>query len=272
MTGAFDWQGKVGDVWATEWRRTDRSFTELTARLHDRIIAAAPNTGQAVDIGCGAGETSIKLAMAKPELAVIGIDLSAGLLAIAQSHADRISNVTFVHDDAVAGAANCAPVDLYVSRHGVMFFDDPVAAFNAFRTAASPNGQILFSCFRDWTLNWFAYEISKIADNVTPKPDAPGPFAFADRDKVAKILADSGWKNAEAEAVDFSYIAGEGDDPVGDAVSFMRRIGPASRAIADAAADERPALIDGLHAICKDHLQGDRVLFPAAAWIWSAQV
>ena len=214
----------------------------------------------------------MKLATAKPDLAVTGIDLSAGLLAIARSQAELTSNVTFVHDDAVTGAANCEPVDLYVSRHGVMFFDDPLAAFTAFRAAASPKGQILFSCFRDWTLNGFAHEISKLADNVAPKPDAPGPFAFADEDKVAKILADSGWKNAEAEAVDFSYIAGEGNDPVGDAVSFMLRIGPASRAIADAAVDERPALIDGLHQICKDHLQGDRVLFPAAAWIWSAQV
>ena len=272
MTGAFDWQGKVGDVWAAESRRTDRSFTELTARLHARIIAVAPDTGRVVDIGCGAGQTSIALALAKPGLAVTGIDLSGDLLAIAQSRAERTSNVTFVHDDAVNGAANCAPVDRYVSRHGVMFFDDPVAAFVAFRTAASPNGRIVFSCFRDWTLNGFAYDISKLADNVAPKPDAPGPFAFADEYKVAKMLANSGWKNAEAAAIDFSYIAGEGDDPVGDAVSFMRRIGPASRAIADAAADERPALIDGLHQICKDHLHGDRVLFPAAAWIWSAQV
>ena len=270
MTGGFDWQGKVGDVWASESRRTDRSFTELTARLHSRIIAAAPHSGQAVDIGCGAGQTSIALARTTPGLAVTGIDLSEGLLAIAQSQAHSLSNLKFVHDDAVTGAADCAPVDLYVSRHGVMFFDDPVAAFTSFRTAASQSGRILFSCFRDWTLNSFAYEIGRLVDNVAPTPGAPGPFAFADKDKVAKILTDAGWKNAEAEAVDFSYIAGEGDDPVADAVSFMLRIGPASRAIADAAEAERPALIDGLRQICKDHLQNDRVLFPAAAWIWSA--
>lgn len=272
MTGAFDWQGKVGDVWASESRRTDRSFTELTARLHARIVAAAPQSGQAVDIGCGAGQTSIALAVAKPGLAVTGIDLSSDLLAIARLQAGSISNMKFVHDDAVTGAANCAPVDLYVSRHGVMFFDDPIAAFTSFRSAASPTGRILFSCFRDWTLNGFAYEIARLANNVAPHPNAPGPFAFADKDKVAKILADSGWKSAEAETVDFSYIAGEGADPIDDAVSFMRRIGPASRAIADAAECDRPALIDGLRGICQNHLHGDRVLFPAAAWIWSAQV
>lgn len=271
MTGVFDWQGKVGDVWAAEWRRTDRSFSELTEHLHARVIAAAPPSGRAVDIGCGAGETSIALALAKPGLTVTGIDLSAGLLAMARSQAEAISNVSFVHGDAVAGAADFAPVDLYVSRHGVMFFDDPVAAFTTFRNAASPGGRIIFSCFRDWTLNGFAYEMRRISDSVAPVPDAPGPFAFADKAKVARILADSGWKNAEAKAVDISYIAGEGEDPVGDAVSFMLRIGPASRAIADAPADERPKLVDGLRRICEEHWHGDRILFPAAAWIWSAQ-
>lgn len=87
MTGAFDWQGKVGDVWAVEWRRTDRSFTELTDHLHGRVIAAAPPSGRAVDIGCGAGETSIALALAKPGLTVTGIELSADLLDIARSQA-----------------------------------------------------------------------------------------------------------------------------------------------------------------------------------------
>ncbi len=272
MTVVFDWQGKVGDVWAAEWQRTDRSFAELTSHLHAAIVNIAPETGRAVDIGCGAGETSIALALARPGLAVTGIDLSAGLLDIARSQAGSSGNLAFVHGDAVAGAAKCAPVDLYVSRHGVMFFDDPVAAFTTFRNAASPGGRIIFSCFRDWTLNGFAYEVRRLSDNVAPIEGAPGPFAFADKDKVTGILVGSGWKNAEAEAVDISYIAGEGDDPVGDAVSFMLRIGPASRAIADAAADQRAKLIDGLRQICEDHRQGNRVLFPAAAWIWSASV
>ena len=270
MTDVFDWQGKVGDVWAQEWQRTDRSFSELTTHLHASILSQSPDSGRAVDIGCGAGETAIGLARAKPALSVTGIDLSADLLGIARSQAASDGNVDFVQGDAVAVAADFAPIDLYVSRHGVMFFDDPVAAFTTFRNAASQDGRIVFSCFRDWTLNGFAYEISQLADNVAPKVGAPGPFEFADRDKVARILADSGWKYAEAEAVDFAYVAGKGEDPVSDAVSFMRRIGPASRTIADAADDRKPTLIDGLRRICEQHRQGDRVAFPAAAWIWSA--
>lgn len=270
MTDIFDWQGKVGDVWAQEWQRTDRSFAELTTHLHKAMLSQAPESGHAVDIGCGAGETAIGLALAKPGLSVTGIDLSAGLLAMADSQAASVGNVEFIQGDAVAAAAECAPIDFYVSRHGVMFFDDPVAAFMAFRSAASPGCRMIFSCFRDWTLNGFAYEMRALSDNVAPKVGAPGPFAFADKDVVASILHDSGWQNAQAEAVDVSYIAGEGDDPVSDAVSFMRRIGPASRLIADADEEKRPALLDGLRNICEQHLEGGRVTFPAAAWIWSA--
>lgn len=270
MTGAFDWQGRVGNVWAAEARRTDRSFAELTSHLHAAVMNAAPQRGKAIDIGCGAGETALALARAKPELTVVGIDLSEGLLDVARSKVGSLANVSFIRGDAVSTVQHYAPVDLYASRHGVMFFDDPAEAFTAFNAAASPDCRLVFSCFRDWTLNGFAYEMRRLSEDVAPKDGAPGPFAFADRDRVARLLRETGWKNAQAEAVDISYIAGEGDDPVGDAVSFMRRIGPASRVIAEAENDRRPALIDELRNICERNLTGSRVTFPAAAWIWSA--
>ena len=270
MTDTFDWQAKVGDLWAAEWQRTDRSFTELSGHLLTAILARAPDSGRAIDIGCGAGETAIGLARAKPGLKITGIDLSADLIDVAQARMGDDDNLQFLHGDAVSAVSKHAPVDLYTSRHGVMFFDDPAAAFAAFRDAASPGGSMVFSCFRDWTLNAFACEIAALTDGVAPKAGAPGPFAFADKDEVADMLKASGWHHIEAEAVDFAYIAGQGDDPVGDAMSFMQRIGPASRAIADAAEDKRLALIDGLHRICEKYRQGNAVLLPAAAWIWSA--
>jgi SAM-dependent methyltransferase len=271
MTNVGEWGGQVGDVWAQEWQRTDRSFTELNARLFPMISAMAPATGRAIDIGCGAAETAVSLAQTKPELDITGVDISPSLLEIARSRARGISNLKFVLGDAAAQAGSHAPFDLYYSRHGVMFFDDPVAAFTAFRHAASAEGRLIFSCFRDWSLNGFAYEIGNLTDDAAPT-DAPGPFAFASQDRVAGILSASGWCDAEAIEVDCDYIAGQGEDPVGDAMSFMQRIGPAARAIRLAGQERRPAIVDGLRRICEDHRQGDYVLFPAAMWIWTARV
>lgn len=270
MTDINEWSGPVGDVWAQEWRRTDRSFSELTAQLVPAIIAAAPDSGAAIDIGCGAGEIVIGLAANKAELDISGIDISEGLLEVARIRADGLHNVAFVHGDAAAAASAQAPVDLFISRHGVMFFDDPVAAFASFRRAASPEARMVFSCFRDWTLNGFAFDVAQLADGARPS-DLPGPFAFADKSRVTKILNESGWRDVAAKPVDFNYVAGQGDDPVEDAISFMRRIGPAARAIRAAADTDRAAIINGLRKICEARRVGDAVLFPAAAWIWSAR-
>jgi SAM-dependent methyltransferase len=271
MARIGEWDGAVGDVWAQEWQRTDRSFAELNTRLFPLIAAMAPDSGRAIDIGCGAAQTAVALAQSKAALAISGIDISPSLLEIARSRARGLANIDFVLGDAAEQAASHAPVDLYFSRHGVMFFDDPILAFTAFRHAASAQGRLIFSCFRDWSLNGFACEIGKLTSDAAPT-DAPGPFAFASHERVASILAASGWHDAEALAVDCNYIAGQGDDPVGDAMSFMQRIGPAARAIRAADEGTRPAIIDGLRRICEDHRQGDLILFPAAMWIWTARV
>ena len=100
MTTARDWTGRVGDSWAAEWRRTDRSFAALSTLLDPAILAAAPiGNGRAVDLGCGAGTTSIALATARPELTVVGIDLSADLVRIATTRAPSPTNPTFAVAD-----------------------------------------------------------------------------------------------------------------------------------------------------------------------------
>lgn len=58
MTSGQDWQGRVGDVWAAEWQRTERSFADLARHLDKAIAGVAPNRGRALDIGSGAGSTS----------------------------------------------------------------------------------------------------------------------------------------------------------------------------------------------------------------------
>lgn len=270
MTDINEWTGPVGDVWAQEWQRTDRSFGELTAQLVPAIIEAAPETGTAIDIGCGAGETAMGLAAIHHDLSVIGIDISQNLLDIARERSAGLHNISFEHGDAAKLVSTHGPVDLYISRHGVMFFDDPIAAFIAFHKAASSDARLVFSCFRDWQLNGFASHVIDLVGGEIPG-DGAGPFAFASEDKVRSILSQAGWRDVSATPVDFNYVAGQGEHPVDDAMSFMRRIGPAARAIKAAPEDKREAITDGVRAICEAHHQGDAVIFPSVAWIWTAK-
>ena len=277
MTNTTDWTGRIGDVWAAEWRRTDRSFGGLAPFLDAAILAAAttsrPRT--VVDVGCGAGATSLATARAVPDAQVVGIDLSATLIATAERRAldQAQANARFVRDDVVRAATRHAPVDLYVSRHGVMFFADPVAAFTELGGAARPGAMLVFSCFAERAANRWAIEtIAAVGGNAdTPSREMPGPFAFADPAHVGAILARSGWQAEPPARIEFAYRAGEGPDAVADALDYFRRIGPAASAIRDAAPEERERHIARLTMVCERHVDGDTVEFPAAAWIWTAR-
>ncbi len=274
MTFANDWAGAVGDVWAGEWQRTDRGFAAMTPHLDAAILAAAPQQGRAIDIGCGAGGTSIALAKARPGLTVTGIDLSSALVDTARSRAGGCDNLSFRIADATAAPDLDGTADLLVSRHGVMFFDDPVAGMAALRRLAVPGGALVFSCFDSVTRNRFAADPIAAATGREPQPAtdyAPGPFGFADPDFVAATLVAAGWGGLRHDAVAFGYRVGAGDDPVGDAVNFFTRIGPSAPLLRAASPDERAAMIARLTETVRQHLHDDVVDFPAAAWLWSAR-
>jgi SAM-dependent methyltransferase len=265
-----DWLGRVGDVWADEWRRTDRSFVPVDAALVD-AAANSVNGGtglRILDIGCGAGTTSFSIVDRLPGACLTGVDLSAALVNVAQARAAHLPRCHFVQGDAAEWSAETG-FDLLVSRHGVMFFADPIAAFMHLRGLARPGAPLIFSCFRAPALNLWASGLAHLIP-APSDPNAAGPFAFADEDRVHGILAGAGWQDAAAQPLDFGYVAGEGEDPAADAVSFFRRIGPVARAAADLDETGRARLLDGLDAMVKAHVDGNRVILRAAAWIWSA--
>ena len=271
MTTATDWTGHVGRTWATEWQRTDRAFANLSRHLDAAIREAAPvGPFHARDIGCGAGSTSLALAHARPDASIVGIDLSADLIAVARTRAIDHENLSFHEGDAVALATQFSPADMLFSRHGVMFFADPVAAFTTLRSGLRPGASFVFSCFRDRADNLWA---SDFIDQVLgTRPDippgyAPGPFGFADSAITATILDDAGWSAAAPQRIDFDYIAGTGPDPVADAADFFHRIGPLAPAL-KAAAD--PSLDERLESVLMRYEHDGLVAIPASAWIWRA--
>lgn len=267
MTNASDWQGTVGRSWASEWRRTDVSFSELTPQLLEAIGTEAGET--VVDIGCGAGEVSLAVARARPAAVVTGVDISADLVETARGRND-LPNLSFEVADALQWRPATKP-DLYVSRHGVMFFPDPPAAFAHLAAIAAPRARIVFSCFRKAAENDWAAAIADLLprpDGPPPTPGAPGPFAFALPDHVRRCL--KGWAEVEFSPVDFRYIAGRGPDAVGEAMALFRRIGPAAAALRTLPETERDGVARRLLELVESRVAGDEVAFPAAAWLVSA--
>lgn len=266
-----EWQGRVGDCWAGEWRRTDRSFSALHEVLLDRIVEVAPDARLVLDVGCGAGQTSIDLARRLPGSQLLGIDISPALIEIARSRFEA-SNCRFEVADAAQWRSPDHVPDLVVSRHGVMFFDDPVSAFRSIGENCAAGCRLVFSCFRSPELNdWATAPLRMLGMLNASDPEAPGPFAFADESRVRGILRQAGWGEVTAEPVDFAYVAGAGDDPVGDALDYFSRIGPAARAMRELDPERRNNFRNELANLLRNHLADGTVMFQAAAWIWTAK-
>jgi len=269
MAANLEWEGSVGRSWAELHEQTDRCLAGLTQQLLDRI-AAFPGSS-ILDIGCGAGELTLALARARPKAHVIGLDISEDLVEVARSRGMHLSNLEFALGDAAEWRAKGMAPDLLISRHGVMFFKDPVAAFTHLRQSADTNANLVFSCFRSARENPWASDVARIA-GLPPatNPHAPGPFAFADPQWIEAILEPAGWGEIDIAPVDFAYVAGQGADPVADARAFFARIGPAARALQEVDGEAREQLAARLDRWLEDHRDGDLVAFAGAAWIVTA--
>jgi hypothetical protein len=105
---------------------------------------------------------------------------------------------------------------------------------------------------------------------LPPPGRESGGFAFADPDYVLKLLGDSRWRDAQRHAVSFRYVVGEGENAADEALSFMTEIGPASRILESLPEAERKAAVERMRGVIEQHAEAGGIVFPAAAWIWSA--
>jgi len=272
-TDNIDWAKASGDIWARRWRYTDRGLGPLQPYLVSAIAERAPpGPFKAFDIGCGPGSTAIAVAEVCRDASIVACDISEALAEVARERVAKSGRVRVVVGDAEVVAADEAPVDLFFSRHGVMFFADPVRAFQGLRAAARETAPIVFSCFQGWDLNPWASELaSAVAGSAVPPPGTEsGGFAFADPSYVHALLNSAGWRHPERQAVSFRYLMGEGESAVGDATSFMTDIGPASRLLQTLPEEDRDNALQRMRRVIERNFDGSAVVFPAAAWIWSA--
>ena len=216
------WNGKAGERWVTSQREIDRSMQAITDHWMDWV--AAEKTERVLDVGCGTGTTSLYLQnVAK---SVTGVDISAPMLALARQ---RAPDLEFIEAD--AATADLGTFDLVASRFGVMFFDDPKAAFSNLRRT---QGRLAFVCWQpfvdnDWANLPYLAARSLLVDDQLPESRAPGPFAFAERSYVEDILSFAGYTDIQFEARDSVMMLGE---TVDEAITSAFSFGPLSRSLA----------------------------------------
>jgi SAM-dependent methyltransferase len=268
------WNGPGGTHWAAEAARTDRVLAPVTAVALDR---AGAMPGEIVlDIGCGAGTTSAELARRVGDAGrVIGLDVSAPLVAAASARFGGLGNLEFRRDDAATAAPGAPGADLAFSKFGVMFFGDPEAAFANLRRALKPGGRLCFACWRSpgdnpWMMVPLIAAYAHVPRLPEPGPADPGPFSFADPERVRRILGTAGFADPALEPVDLALDLGCGGGLDG-AVEFACRIGAASRALQDQPAPARTLAIGAIRSALEPFVQESAVMLPAAIWIVTAR-
>ncbi|TQS20719.1 class I SAM-dependent methyltransferase [Microbispora hainanensis] len=142
------WNGEEGRRWTEHHRHLDR----MAEPANEHLFAGAgiAESDRVLDIGCGTGQTTRIAARHARRGQVVGIDLSAPMLELARRIAaeESLANITFERGDAQVHPFPSRRFDVAISRAGVMFFDDPVAAFANIRRSLRQQGRLAFLCHR----------------------------------------------------------------------------------------------------------------------------
>ncbi|SER19332.1 class I SAM-dependent methyltransferase [Sphingobium sp. YR768] len=269
---ASDWNGRNGDQWVAHQASLDQMLAPFGAAA---IAAAAPQPGDHIlDIGCGAGDSSLHIAgLVGQAGTVMGLDISAALIERAGERARNSgSSALFQLADAARAPLPVATYDCLFSRFGVMFFDDPVAAFGHMRSALKPDGRLVFVCWRTAAENdWVSLPMGAIKGIVpsTPPPpaDAPGPFSFGDGDRVRTILSAAGF--ADIALTPFDHAIPFASD-VAAAVRRACDVGPLERALLHQSDAVRAQAMQAVGDAFAGRRTEEGVIINGAAWIVTA--
>lgn len=264
------WNGPEGRHWAD---REDRFDAMLAPFIGPVLDAAGIEAGdRVVDVGCGNG--ALSRAAAARGAVVTGVDISAPMLDRAGRHAEADGRaIDFVQADAQVHPF-AGGFDAVVSRFGVMFFADPAAAFANLARALEPGGRLAFVCWQAQPANeWVAVPALAMLPLVgppdMPPPDAPGPFAFADADRVTGIVAGAGFADVACEPLALPLLLGGGLG-VDETVAFLGEGGMGKRFLAGADAATAERALAAVRVALEPFVTPDGVRMGSAAWLVSA--
>ena len=267
------WNDVAGAKWVRNQARLDRLMAPLTEAL---LQAAAPRRGErALDVGCGCGDLSLRLATALGRHGhLAAIDVSRPMLAhaaareSAPSAGDR-APIDWIEAD--ASRHGFAPsADLVASRFGIMFFDDPSGAFANLRRALAPGGRCAFVAWRGRAeVEWMQRPLEWLAP-VLQIPDfsdgEPGPFGLADAARTRLVLEGAGFTGVTADKLDSALVVGADLD---DAVAMLSETGPAAGTSREAEPAVQAEARRLLRLHLADHVSADgAVRLRAACWIY----
>ena len=277
------WNGVSGAEWVRLHDAYDRMLAPWALLLAE---AAAIRPGEHVlDVGCGNGVTTREAARAAgPDGTATGVDLSAPMLEQARKAAaeEGVANVAFrqgdVQTDDLGRPGDGVPgYDVVVSRFGVMFFEDPVAAFTTVRATMARGGRLaLVSWAPMGRQQWLTETMAAALEHVPPPPlmtgdtgDAPGMFGLSTTERIEAVLGAAGWTGVTvAEHARPMLIGGGGS--LDDTMDYLEHSGP-GRALLEGVEPERGArAMAAVREAIEPHLTPEGVVLEGVGLVTTA--
>ncbi|KPC64270.1 class I SAM-dependent methyltransferase [Streptomyces chattanoogensis] len=246
------WNGPEG----THWARNQDRWNAVNDGFNEPLLDAAGITEdhRVLDIGCGSGQTTRLAALRASRGCALGLDLSGPMLAEARTRAERegIANVAFEQGDAQVHPFEAGASDSAVSRYGVMFFADPVAAFANIGRALRPGGRLAFVCPADAALNGWVEVMVALRDLLPVgdfgRPGLPGMFSLAAPGRIREVLAAAGFTGVTLNRAEMYGTWGRG---AREAAEFLLDTGPGRHLMEQVDATTRTRA----HRTLEDHLR-----------------
>ena len=272
------WGGVLFDRWL-QFR--DVLAVSIAPFSEEAFRICEPQRGErALDVGCGLGETTRRLAeLVGAEGRVLGIDAGERFVETAAREADEaaIANVDYLAADAQVADLGSG-FDLAFSRFGTMFFANPVAALRNMRRSLRPGGRLCMVTWRRKLDNEWLHRAELVVERHLERPEetdeptcGPGPFSMANADTVTDQIMFAGFERPVARRMDIDYRMG---DDLDKALDVIMALGPAGELIRLAGADAeelRPQLRAELEETYGDLVGEDGVVHAkASVWIYTA--
>jgi SAM-dependent methyltransferase len=238
-----------------------------------RVAGGVAAGDRVLDIGCGAGQSTRDAARAAAPGHVLGIDISASLLERARriTADERLDNVSYVQGDAQVHPFAAGYYDVAISRFGVMFFADPVAALRNVARTLRPGGRVVLLVWQRRDCNEWASAIDHaICGPVEPPAPATmsDPFSLGDPAVTRRVLERAGFCDIRFDDVREPVFYGRDSAA---ALEWVRGFESTRDALANLPpADTAPAL-ERLCETLDDHRDANvGVVFDSRAWMITA--